>query len=118
MNDFFDTTKLKSVLSNFKDTTISNELVNTFEIINNKFDFIKLREHSVEIIDYIDSFINIHENNINNSDTIFLELKNNFYSNFISRKILIEDYNCLIYDIILYIIHVNNIQEIDKCDYF
>ena len=113
LNDFFDTTKLKSVLSNFKDTTISNELVNTFEIINNKFDFIKLREHSVEIIDYIDSFINIHENNINNSDTIFLELKNNFYSNFISRKILIEDYNSLIYDIIIYIIHVNNIQEID-----
>ena len=113
LNDFFDTTKLKSVLSNFKDTTISNELVNTFEIINNKFDFIKLREHSVEIIDHIDSFINIHENNINNSETIFLELKNNFYSNFISRKILIEDYNSLIYDIIIYIIHVNNIQEID-----
>ena len=113
LNDFFDTTKLKSVLSNFKDTTISNELVNTFEIINNKFDFIKLREHSVEIIDHIYSFINIHENNINNSDTIFLELKNNFYSNFISRKILIEDYNFLIYDIIIYIIHVNNIQEID-----
>lgn len=113
LNDFFDTTKLKSVLSNFKDTTISNELVNTFEIINNNFDFIKLREHSVEIIDHIDSFINIHENNINNSDTIFLELKNNFYSNFISRKILIEDYNSLIYDIIIYIIHVNNIQEID-----
>ena len=113
LNDFFDTTKLKSVLSNFKDTTISNELVNTFEIINNKFDFIKLREHSVEIIDHIDSFINIHLNNINNSETIFLELKNNFYSNFISRKILIEDYNSLIYDIIIYIIHVNNIQEID-----
>jgi len=113
LNDFFDTTKLKSVLSNFKDTTISNELVNTFEIINNKFDFIKLREHSVEIIDHIDSFINIHENNINNSETIFLKLKNNFYSNFISRKILIEDYNSLIYDIIIYIIHVNNIQEID-----
>ena len=113
LNDFFDTTKIKSVLSNFKDTTISNELVNTFEIINNKFDFIKLREHSMEIIDHIDSFINIHENNINNSETIFLELKNNFYSNFISRKILIEDYNSLIYDIIIYIIHVNNIQEID-----
>ena len=113
LNDFFDTTKLKSVLSNFKDTTISNELVNTFEIINNKFDFIKLREHSVEIIDHIDSFINIHENNINNSDTIFLELKKKFYSNFISKKILIEDYNSLIYDIIIYIIHVNNIQEID-----
>ena len=113
LNDFFDTTKLKSVLSNFKDTTISNELVNTFEIINNKFDFIKLREHSVEIIDHIDSFINIHLNNINNSETIFLELKNNFYSNFISRKILIEDYNSLIYDISIYIIHVNNIQEID-----
>lgn len=113
LNDFFDTTKLKSVLSNFKDTTLSNELLNTFEIINNKFNFIKLREHSVEIIDYIDSFINIHENNINNSENIFLELKNNFYSNFISRKILIEDYNSLIYDIIVYIIHVNNIQEID-----
>jgi hypothetical protein len=116
LNDFFDTTKLKSVLSNFKDTTISNELVNTFEIINNKFDFIKLREYFVEIIDHIHSFINIHENNINNInnyETIFLELKNNFYSNFISRKILIEDYNSLIYDIIIHIIHVNNIQEID-----
>ena len=113
LNDFFDTIKLKSVLTNFKDSTLSNELLNTFEIINNKFNFIKMRADTIEIIDHIDSFINIHENNINNSEKIFLELKNNFYSNFISRKILIEDYNSLIYDIIIYIIHVNNIQEID-----
>tara|TARA_Y100000389_G_scaffold140484_2_gene138349 strand:- start:6066 stop:7853 length:1788 start_codon:yes stop_codon:yes gene_type:complete len=113
LNDFFDITKLKSVLTNFQDTTISNDLLNTFEIINNKFDFIKMREYSMEIIEHIDSFINIHENNINNSQTFFQDLKNDFFSNFISRKILIEDYNSLIYDIILYIIHVNNIQEID-----
>jgi hypothetical protein len=113
LNDFFDTSKLNSVLTNFKDTTVSNELVNTFEIINNKFNFIKMRADTIEIIDHIETFINIHENNINNTENIFLELKNNFYTNFISRKILIEDYNCLIYDTILYIIHVNNIQEID-----
>jgi hypothetical protein len=113
LNDFFDTIKLKSVLTNFKDTTVSNELVNTFEIINNKFNFIKMRTDTVEIIVHIETFINIHENNINNSENIFLELKNNFYTNFISRKILIEDYNSFIYDIILYIIHINNIQEID-----
>ncbi len=112
LNDFFDTIKLKSVLTNFKDSNVSNELLNTFEIINNKFNFIKMRADTIEIIDHIDSFINIHENYINNSEKIFLELKNNFYSNFISRKILIEDYNSLIYDIIVYIIHVNNIQEI------
>ena len=113
LNDFFDITKLKSVLTNFQDTIIYNELINTFEIINNKFDFIKMCEHSMEIIEHIDSFINIHENNINNSETFFQDLKNDFFSNFISRKILIEDYNTLIYDIIVYIIHVNNIQEID-----
>jgi hypothetical protein len=113
LNDFFDTIKLKSVLTNFKDITLSNELINIFELINNKFNFIKMRTDTVEIIDHIETFINIHENNINNSENIFLELKNNFYTNFISRKILIEDYNSLIYDIIIYIIHVNNIQEID-----
>lgn len=116
LNDFFDTIKLKSLLTNFTDSTVSNELLNIFEIINNKFNFIKMRTDTIEIIDHIDLFINIHENNINNinnSEKIFLELKNNFYSNFISKKILIEDYNYLIYDIILYIIHVNNIQEID-----
>lgn len=113
LNDFFHTSKLKSVLTNFKDITLSNELINTFELINNKFNFIKMRTDTVEIIDHIETFINIHENNINNSENIFLELKNNFYTNFISRKILIEDYNCFIYDIILYIIHINNIQEID-----
>ncbi len=40
-------------------------------------------------------------------------MKNNFYTNFISRKILVEDYNSLIYDIILYIIDINNIKEIN-----
>lgn len=113
LNDFFDIIKLKSILTNFKDATLSNELINTFEIINNKFNFIKIRTDTVEIIEHIETFINIHENNINNSENIFLELKNNFYTNFISRKILVEDYNSLIYDIILYIIDINNIKEIN-----
>ena len=113
LNDFFDIIKLKSILTNFKDATLSNELINTFEIINNKFNFIKMRTDTIEIIEHIETFINIHENNINNSENIFLELKNNFYTNFISRKILVEDYNSLIYDIILYIIDINNIKEIN-----
>jgi hypothetical protein len=113
LNDFFDIIKLKSILTNFKDPTLSNELINTFEIINNKFNFIKMRTDTIEIIEHIETFINIHENNINNSENIFLELKNNFYTNFINRKILVEDYNSLIYDIILYIIDINNIKEIN-----
>ena len=72
-----------------------------------------MRTDTIEIIEHIETFINIHENNINNSENIFLELKNNFYTNFISRKILVEDYNSLIYDIILYIIDINNIKEIN-----
>lgn len=113
LNDFFDITKLKSALSNFKEHTLSSELVNIFENINNKFNFIKMQTDTIEIISHIESFNNIHKNSINDLENNFLEFKNNFYTDFISRKILIEEYNSSIYDIILYIIRVNNIEEID-----
>lgn len=113
LNDFFDITKLKSLLSNFEEYTLSSELVNIFENINNKFNFIKMQTDTIEIISHIESFNNIHENSINDLENNFLEFKNNVNAILISKKILIEEYNSSIYDIILYIIRVNNIKEID-----
>ena len=113
LKNFFDLTKLKLLLHNFNDQIISKELFDIFNLINSKIDFINLQEQSIEFLDLLENFTHIHENYINSSKNTLLDLKKNFYSNYINRIILIKEYNFLIYDIILYILHVNNIKEIN-----
>jgi len=81
---------------------INSDIHSIYNIINIKFNFIEFESHTMKITDHI-----------NNLNTNLLEFKKNFNAIFISKKILIEEYNSSIYDIILYIIRVNNIKEID-----
>ena len=116
LRNFFNINNLNQLLSNFEDKIISNDLFEAFQNINNKFDFIKLEKFCDDTIESLTKFIDINQNNIDNTDLKFSNLKISFYENIISKNVLINDYRYIIYQIIMYVLNNNDIEDIKDED--
>jgi hypothetical protein len=112
LHNFFDINKLNKLLLNFEDKVLTNDLLQIFQNINTKFDFVRLQKNCDCTIDLIDNFVNINKNNIEQSDTTFSNLKFSFYENFIKNTSLKDEYKNIVYQIIEYTLNNNSINEI------
>jgi hypothetical protein len=112
LHNFFDINKLNKLLLNFEDKVLANDLLEIFQNINTKFDFVRLQKNCDCTIDLIDNFVNINKNNIEQSDTTFSNLKFSFYENFIKNTSLKDEYKNIVYQIIEYTLNNNSINEI------
>jgi hypothetical protein len=116
LRNFFNINNLNQLLSNFEDKIISNDLFEAFQNINNKFDFIKLEKFCDDTIESLTKFVDINQNNIDNTDLKFSNLKISFYENIISKNVLKNDYRYIIYQIIMYVLNNNVIEDIKDED--
>lgn len=116
LRNFFNINNLNQLLSKFEDKIISNDLFEAFQNINNKFDFIKLEKFCDDTIESLTKFVDINQNNIDNTDLKFSNLKISFYENIISKNVLKNDYRYIIYQIITYVLNNNVIEDIKDED--